>query len=368
MKRKDSLLIFCATLALVGMLAGCAFKDIDKRFFVVSMGIDDSDNPEKPFRVSLKLAIPSAQVQPGKANFQIISENADSIAEAVRVMKSKVDKDFDFGHCRVIIFDRNILKRHQPEVLNWFMRRSDIQGIAYLAIGKPTAEMVLRVRVESERLAGNALIISFDQTTNTSPYIVSEILNDYYMRFKEDGIDPYLPVIEALEDTYVINKVALTKGEKVIGELNKDQTRVLNELLNTKRRGQINVRQGDNEFFVNVNRFKTKINLVIPKRKKPYVQVNLKIEGLIEASEKKLEKNYELLEDQKLAAEIINKRVEGTLKKIQEMGADPLGLGLMYQVKQGVSDKEVKKWENLYPTIEFKVKTDLKLRGTGTMY
>ena len=368
MKKKDSLLILCAVLALVGMLEGCAFKDIDKRFFVVSMGVDKSNNPKKPFHVSLKLSIPSAQVQPGNAKFQIISEDADSIAEAVRVMKSKVDKDFDFGHCRVLIFDSNILKSHQAEVLNWFMRRRDIQGISYMAIGKPTAEMVLRVRFKSERVAGNALNLSFDQTTNTSPYIVSEILNDYYMRLREDGIDPYLPVIEPLEDTYVINKVALIKGEKLIGEMNRDETRVLNELLNTSRKGQINVRHGDNEFFVNVDRFKTKINLVIPKRKKPYVQVNLKIEGSIEASEKRLENNYELLEDQKLAAEVINKRVEGTLKNIQKMGADPLGLGLMYQAKQGVSEKEVKKWENLYPTIEFKVKTDLTLSGTGTMY
>ncbi|PLS18695.1 hypothetical protein CVD28_06105 [Bacillus sp. M6-12] len=53
MKKKDSLLILCVVLGLAGMLAGCAFKDIDKRFFVVSMGVDKSNNPKKPFHVSL---------------------------------------------------------------------------------------------------------------------------------------------------------------------------------------------------------------------------------------------------------------------------------------------------------------------------
>jgi hypothetical protein len=35
---------------LVLLLAGCGFKDIDKRFFVTAIGIDNSGNPDKKDR------------------------------------------------------------------------------------------------------------------------------------------------------------------------------------------------------------------------------------------------------------------------------------------------------------------------------
>ncbi|WP_026692018.1 Ger(x)C family spore germination protein [Peribacillus kribbensis] len=366
MNRKAVLV--CTFAVLAGLLTGCAYKDIDKRFFVTSIGVDYSKNPQKPYHVSLKLAIPSPQVQPGKTKFQLITEDADSIAEAVRVMKSKVDKDFDFGHCRVLVFGREILRKHQAEVLNWFMRRRDIQGIAYMALGDPTAEKVIKVKAKSERLPSNAIILSFDETSNDSPYIIPEILNDFYMRLKEEGIDPYLPVIQPLKDTYAINRVVLVKGSRLSKELNMDETRILNELLNTDRRGLIDVKKDENEFFVNVESFKTKTTVVIPRNTKPYVNVHIKIDGYIESSEKKLSHNYELLEDQRLASEVISNRVKSTLETIQKIGSDPLGLGLKYQAKHGVSEDKVKKWNKIYPHIQFKVKTDLKLRGTGIMY
>jgi spore germination protein KC len=360
-------LIICM-LVFVTLLSGCGYRDIDKRFFVVAIGIDKSADKKKPYHVSLKLAIPSAQVAPGHAKFQIISENADSIPEAVRVMKSKVDKEFDFGHCRIILFDKKVLQGNINELINWFMRRRDIQGISYLGIGKPSAEKVLQISAKSERLPANALLLAFDDTTNTSPYIVPEILNNFYMRLHEEGVDPYLPIVQPIKDSYLINTVALFKGHTITKGLDMDETRMLNELMNTSRRGQINVVTRKHQFFVNVDRLKSDLKVEIPKNERPYAKVTIKIEGFIEGSGKKLNNNYELKQYQKVAAQTINKRVKKALIQIQKLESDPLGLGLLYQAKHGVSPKDREQWKEIYRDLDFHVKTDLTLRGSGTLY
>ncbi|WP_409300156.1 Ger(x)C family spore germination protein [Peribacillus sp. SCS-155] len=360
--------LFIIIISLASILSSCGFRDIDKRFFVVAMGIDKSKDEKKPFHVTLKLAIPSAQVAPGKANFQLISKDANSIPEAVRVMKSEVDKEFDFGHCRIILLGPELINHHIGDAMDWLMRRRDIQGISYLGIGKPSPDTVLKARAKSERLPANALILAFDERTNTSPYIVTEILNDFYMRLKETGIDPYLPVITAQKGKYIINTVQLLKDGKLAKELGRDDTRILNELFNSPRRGEIDVSSGKDQFFVNVDDFESKFKVNIPKGKDPYVDVDLNIGGFIEYSDRKINTRSELENFEKKSAQILNKRVKTVLTEIRNSGSDPLGLGLKYQAKTRATKTLDQEWQDIYKDIDFRVHTVFNIRGSGTMY
>ncbi|MDP4084825.1 MAG: Ger(x)C family spore germination protein [Bacillota bacterium] len=331
-------------------------------------GVDKSSNEKKPYSVTLKLDIPSAQIQPGKTNFQLLTERADSIHEAIRVMESKVDKQFDFGHCRVILFSKAILNEDQKVLLDWFMRRRDIQGISFLGVGKPSAKAVLKIKAKSERLPSNALVLAFDESVNTSPYVITEILNDYFMRLYEDGIDAFLPVIEPLKDTYKIDTCAIMKGTTYKGELNRDETRILNELENTPRRGHISVATKHANFFIFVDKLKSKMKIKYLKGKKPYVEVNVKVIGTIEEAQKKFRSSRDLKEYANIAEHFMNKQGEAFFKHLQRMGVDPFGLGLKYEAKNGVTKRVRENWKRLYPEIDILVHTHIDLRGSGTMY
>lgn len=357
--------IFVITMSI---LTGCQFNDLDKRFFVVAVGVDASHSEKNPYRVMVKLAIPSAQVEPGKSEFQIIAKESNSIPEAIRVIQSMVDKKLDFGHCRVIVLNKDILLHDQLELMKWFIKRPDIQGISYVAVGKPSAEKILSSEVKSERLPANALILSFNEVTNNSPYVMSEILNDYYMRLREDGVDPYLPIIEPIKGSFRINSSVVLKGKKLQAELNQNETRLLNELLNPKKTSLIKVGKGKEEFFINAENTKTKWEIVVPKRGKPYVEVKIKIQGFVEESKAILHKRSEISKYERMTSNQINIRVKDFLVHLQQLGADPLGLGLKYQAKYGTTKDLKAEWTDIYSTLEFKVKTKVKLRGTGAMY
>ncbi|WP_088070076.1 Ger(x)C family spore germination protein [Gottfriedia luciferensis] len=350
-------------------MSGCQLVDVDKRFFVVSIGIDKADDDDtNKYIVSLKLAIPSAQIEPGKSDFQIISQSSTSVTDAIRIIQSLVDKKLDFGQCRVLLIGKQLLGDNQIDLMNWFIKRPDIQGIAYVGVGEPSAKDVLSWKVKSERLPGNALVLTFNEEANKSPYIMSEILNDYYMRLNEEGIDPYLPIIQPIENTFKINTSAVFKGTKFKAELNPDETRLLNELINPEKTNIINVGKGKNQFSINAEKTKTDMKIVIPKNKKPYVDVHIKIKGVIEESKKTLHKIGQLKEYENKTSKLINLRTKRFLEHLQDLDVDPHGLGLNYQAKYGMSKKEINKWKQIYPKIEFRVKSEVILKATGTMY
>jgi spore germination protein KC len=103
---KKNLLILLSCLA----LSACGFKDIEKRFFVVSIGVDTAKDHTKKYLVSLKFAVPGPS-KDSPNEYQIVSQEANSISEAVRIIKTKVDKEIDFSHAKVIVFSESIVKR-----------------------------------------------------------------------------------------------------------------------------------------------------------------------------------------------------------------------------------------------------------------
>ncbi|UJF32365.1 Ger(x)C family spore germination protein [Paenibacillus hexagrammi] len=120
-------MLFLFMLILLLTASGCGFKDIDKRFFVVTIGVDKPEDSSKKYAVYVKLAIPSPQERFGSNQALIVKEEANSITEAVRIIKSKVDKELEFGHCKTIILGEAMIHSDITDMMDWFVRRRDIQ-------------------------------------------------------------------------------------------------------------------------------------------------------------------------------------------------------------------------------------------------
>ncbi|MBO7742645.1 hypothetical protein I8J29_00460 [Paenibacillus sp. MWE-103] len=172
MRRIAAALLLLAGMALV--CAGCGFKNLDKRFFVMAMGVDWTGKPDNPYLVTLRLAIPAAKIGERLAESQVERVESPSIAEAVRSLKPHVDKELDFGQCRVFLFGDRLVKHSMEEPLNWMGRRRDIQLISYAAAAEPSAAKLLEADPTTERIAGNAFFLTFGKEGTVSPYTVTE--------------------------------------------------------------------------------------------------------------------------------------------------------------------------------------------------
>lgn len=362
------ILIYILLLFFIGVLSGCGFKDIDKRSFVVSIGIDQPESKEMKYKVILKIAIPQADIKKEEEAFIIMTEETDSISEAIRLMKGKIDKELDFGHAKAILFGEGFVKNEErlDRTMDWFMRRRDIQKIAWIGIGSPTAKEILELKPKSERIPSNSIFLSFGQTGTESSYTVSRFLFELYRSIQNDGVDATLPLLELNKETTIpeINKVVVFKGKKSHITLSEDETKTFNVVSDKFPKVNIKVEE-DNEFFIlNVDSIKTSYTIHTPSNTKPFIDFNVEFEGIIEESKNPL--NTEELEKyQKLAQKVSRKRIESLLEKLQEENVDPFGFGMRYRATRINEFDKIEKWREIYPSIEFNVNVQTKVKGTG---
>lgn len=360
--RKIMVLILIAFL-----LCSCGYKDIDKRFFVVTIGIDKAEH--KKYKVMLKIAVPSQDVTTGGQQFIVSEYESNSITDAVRVMKSKVAKEIDFSHAKMVVLGEEIVKENIAEIVDWLIRRRDIQMIAWVGVGQPNAEKILKMSRITEVIPSNTLFLTFGETGTNSPYITSEPLFDFRKRLTERGLDPILPMIKSKGNYFEVNQTALFNKEKMRVLLTREETKVLNILLDRATGLDIRVKkeQGEkgNLLYVGAESAKATHTVKLNKHNKPTVQINIRINGVIEeVFEYVSEENLHTYEEE--AKKQLKDRVLRLVKKLQKEQLDPVGFGLSYRSHRFSKD-DWKEWESIYPDVDFDVNIDLKLEGTGLL-
>ncbi|WML44164.1 Ger(x)C family spore germination protein [Neobacillus sp. PS3-40] len=344
------------------LLGGCGYKDIDKRFFVVSVGIDPAKGHLKKYLVSLKFAIPNVEKKPN--DFIIVSEEADTMAEAVRIIKTKVDKEVDFSQAKAVVFSQNIVKPNfPPHLYYWLTRRRDFQEISWVVIGKPSALDVLKVKPKFEQVPSNALFLTLGTEGSETPYIIPEFLFDLKKRFSEKGLDPFMPIVEAKKDLLEVNTVGIFNKKEMKIVLKPEETKYLNFFLLKEGKSAIRIHQGKEYFLIDTNKVKTSYKLDTANQNHPMIKVKVKIKGRLEESLMK-PLNSKLSDYEKTAEKDINKSVKKLLVKLQKENVDPIGFGLHYRGRH-FSKNDWQTWQQLYPNVTYKVITDVQIEDTG---
>ncbi|WP_042202426.1 Ger(x)C family spore germination protein [Paenibacillus camerounensis] len=350
---------------LLCLTTGCEYKDIDRRIFVVAIGIDSGEAED--FKVSLKLAIPQGEVTKIDEKMQIITEESNSISEALRLMKSRVEKELDYVHCKSLIIGEGLAGRDIRHVLDWAVRRRDIQLILNFAVGRPEALDVLKVKPPSERIPSNSLIMAMSGQGTESPFIASvysyQLMRDVY----EQGKDPILPVIEAEGETqFRIDKIALLDKQKVQLVLNPEESRLFNLLTRPDLRTNFPARVDDSEFQYYTESSKSAYKIISSEPGAPVVRYKIKINGIVEENSTQELITHNLLEQISDAGEeALEQSVEALLEKIKKKRLDPFGWGLRYGTRHWNNETEAEEWAALFPVLKLEVAADVRIKYSG---
>lgn len=357
------------------LLAGCQFKDVDRRVFVLGFGIDSVQQKEESgqgkdkhlIEVSLKLAIPEGDPTKRDQQAIVISQISSSIPEAVRLLKSKVDKELDFSHCKTLLFGEDYARGNISEITDWMVRRRDIQLIAYNGVARPTAKEVLGVRPKSDRVPAYYLILSLGKEGTESPFIVSTFSYNLRRHMTEQGLDPVLPLVEKVgEDSLLINKAVLLDNQRIRAELTPDEARLLNLLTQRQLRTSFNVEVDGNIYSYNMESNRSKFKLVKLNSGKMVVQYKVGGSASLEDNVSGIETTASILRAvSKAASEQWEKEIKQFLVKVHGTGVDPFGWGLRYYAKSWNNATELEEWKRIYPELEFSVKADVQVRYSG---
>ncbi|MCM3112579.1 Ger(x)C family spore germination protein [Lederbergia lenta] len=366
-KGKAVFLVFILLLSFL-LQTGCAFKDIDKRLFVMGIGVDYTENEKKPYRITLKIALPTGSLkEASNAEYTYLVKDSNTLAGAIRIMRTHVDKELDFGHARVILFGEKMLGQDLKDVMDFFLRRSDIQLISWVAVGRPTAEKVLKTEPTSEMAASNALFNLFADNSVESAFIVTTFLFDFRRRVLEYGIDPILPILQTNEkDKVSVNKSIVLISEKRSLELSSRQTKFYNLLANKLEELDLEVKKDDLTLLINIDNTKVKYKIITPDNQNPVLKMDIEMGGVIEESNKTLSSDKLELYN-KYANEVSKKRIISLLTLFQEKEVDPLGFGLRYKASRLHTKDTYAEWQKIYPDLVFEINVKTTIKSTGTI-
>lgn len=340
------------------------YKDIDKRFFVVSIGIDEGEESKDTFKVTLKLAIPGANPKQGASDFTLISEENESIAKAIRLMKANVDKELDFGHTKVIILGRTLIEnRDLMEVMDWFERRRDIQRIAYVAVGAPTAKEVLAVKPKGERLPANSLFLTFGHIGTETPHILTEYLFMLRRSLHENGIDSVLPYVELMKQDkntfYDIKRTVVFYHGRARLLLGPEQSKFFTMLVRRVNKTGVDISYKGKNIHITLDDIDIKYDV----EKHPLkLIVKGNIKGLVEESEETIQ-DHEIKQIEQATVKAISKAYEDLIQTLQENKVDPIGYGLKYRAKYQSFQED--QWYAQYTKAEVETKIQVHIAGIG---
>lgn len=366
---KYSKLFLILLLLLAMTLPACAFKDIDKRIFVVGIGIDPAENSDNKYKVTLKIAKPIGTIKDATgATYAYMSHESDSISAAIRIMETHTDKVIEFSHTKFIAINEKLLDGNLKEFMDYFVRRGDIQLVAWVAAAKPSAEHILKVEPTTESAGYVALFNFFDGNGTESPYIVTTFLYEFRREILAKGMDLVLPLIESnKEDTeLIINKSVVIKEKHEVLELTPTHTKFYNSLINHVNGYSYKVKDKDLMLLLDVSKFKMKFKVIVDKGKPPRVDMKVTVIATVLESSESLSTS-KLGEYNKLSSKYMEKVTMELLQLAQKNELDPMGFGLRYRATR-LNDKDTfSKWESMYPDLEFNVKYKVDIQSIGVI-
>ncbi|WP_430509150.1 Ger(x)C family spore germination protein [Gottfriedia solisilvae] len=350
------------------VLSGCTFKDIDKRAFVTSIGIDQSETSDKKYKVMIKLAIPKGDPKQPESDFVILTSNTDSITEGLSLMKSQIDKELVFGHTNSILIGEELAKSNIQPILEFFVRRPDIQMTSYISVARPNSFEVLNFKPAEEQVSGNFLKSFFDFSKTESPYIDSLFLFDAYRRETEDGINITMPIVEKKKTQLEVDQIALFNKYKMLMELSTNESETFRLLTTGIYKGNLNVRNKNGSYVINLEKGKSKYKLIDNNRSikakytiKIKASIEEKIDGLANISKSEISELRRQLEN-KIDADATN-----LLRKIKKHQIDPIGFGLRYSSRESENGKKLL-WNKKYAKLSFNIKSKVEIKGTGLIH
>ncbi len=372
MQKIQSKLKLLFIFSILFFLSGCEeFKDVDKDVFVSMIGIDLSEDKDKPYKVILKLFVPTSSFkQNPEANYTYLVEKGETLSEAIRMLETHIDKELDFGHMKLIVIGEELINNNKTkEILDFLLRRPDIQLISWITVGRPNAEEIVKMVPAGETAAYPSLYNYFDGNGTESPYIVTTFLFDFRRRMMDNGLDPILPIVQVSENktTFTVNKSFVLKDKKTPFELDSLSTLVFNTLSMNVQMADIEVNEENELFVARLDKIKAKNKVKVQKDKQVSFEIDAELIGYIAESKNTLDMR-DLPRYSKLLEKEAKDKITKFMKLLQSEGIDPIGFGLKYRA-QTLHHKRMstEEWKEAYKNADVKVMVSASLKSTGSI-
>lgn len=375
--RRTAVSLLCILLGLC--LSSCwSQKELNTLAIVVGTGLDAGDEPD-----TLKLTAqvvkaaemgggsPAQGGGAGEKAYVNFSNTDKSVLSAIRGMTHMKSRRLYLAHSDVLIFGSDLAKLDMAEGLDAFTRDYEGRINVYILIAKGSASEILEEDVELEKAP--ALHISGmmeNQKANSETVVVT--LRDFVMATLSESTAPTAPMIELYEEgekkRAKLEGTAVFKQNKLIGELDKAQTRGLLWVIGKAESGAMTVDTQWGQVILELVHSSSRLKPVKAADGSMRMQLTIRVDGAIESNETtedmaRLE-NVEMLKEK--MKEAIHSDIENALATARALSADVFQFGEVIRREYPDDWEKMREdWDNVFPEIELDIKATVELRSTG---
>ena len=361
----------------IALLAGCwNNRDLKSIGLCTAIGIDKPDN-QYPIEVSAQIAKSSALGTIEKAKdekaFVFASLSAHTFHGCSRnLFTINLDRDIYVNHIRLIVIGEEFAKNGIADGLEYYERDHEFSMDALVVAAKGLkATTVLQAESELQDVPANHIFQALKNTQATSEaYDIS--LYDAFTKMHTEGIEMTVGCFQfepGSNETSLQNMdvrgAAAFKGDKLVGWLNKDETKIL-RILESKLTGGVfevpNPIEEDKYIAYELFSVKTNFELSIEDNMPSF---HIKVEakgGVCEIHGEETQVNTNTIKIMETATnEVIKQQIEKTLKKAQqELKSDIIGFGnKIYKNNPQYWGTIKDDWDNIYENMPISVEVEV---------
>nr|WP_275695482.1 Ger(x)C family spore germination protein [Fredinandcohnia sp. SECRCQ15] len=346
------MLIICVIIII--LLTGCWNRvEVNDIAIVTAIGIDLTEDDKLLLSIQVAIPVklgPTSGSQGGSSNSTfVVSETGDTISEAYRNIQGKISRNIFFSQSRVLLIGEDMAKKGISNIIDFHSRYNEPRINSFIMFTKGQASELINNMPQLESISAEETKELAKIGAGLSVYI-----RDFMNMLLTDGKEPVAPQfsLTPLEENtknksregQEINGAAVFKGDKLVGWLDKTETRGLLWIRNEIETGVITINipedQGGGNISFEIIRVDSKI-----KPKLQNGEINLSVDVTSELSI--MENDSKLNVDQTQVLDELEKYVENEIKdRIQlvvdiaqkEYQSDIFGFG------QAVYKKYPKEW------------------------
>lgn len=367
----------CKCLVLIasfGFITGCWDRvETDDLAMVIGSGLDIAEDGqvEATLQIALPIGNPGSMQGGGatKKPVLILTEKGMDGMDVVSKLQHRLSRRVFLGHRGIIVIGEDYARHGIDQVLDNFLRMPDSRYNSYIltAYGA-TAKEILSVPYELEQIP--AIGINKIQISESG---LSVKIDEFLSSLASDGQSPITGAIRIInkgkkQEIFAVDKVAVYSKNKLVGFLTQVEKKAarLMKGQHQKMRITTQIEPKANEYkgtmSIQILKAKTKIRTSM-RNGSPEVSVSLKLSARLLENDTSLDitksKNLKLV--QKLIKDNIQDMVESTISKSQKkFKSDIFGFGREFHIQHPYAWKKIKnEWNDLYPSVQVTVKTDL---------
>ncbi|MGA4718639.1 Ger(x)C family spore germination protein [Fictibacillus nanhaiensis] len=344
-------------LLITSLLQGCGAREIEKKAFVIGVGIDqvdsDDDTSQPVMNGTFQVAVPRS-LKPEVTNekaYQNFQDKGHDLSEQISRIAQYSNKELYFAHNQIILVSDKVAKQPQrmERLLDFFVRHEDIRRSVRVFITKGNTKRYLNVE-NNEKLPSIYIDTLSANVQNHSRAASIKRLGD----LQEDLLAHrsfVLPVLNYKSTEEIkIGGAAIIKGEssRLAHILNEKDTEAMNILKGEFQKGMLFFELDDDLYIYKIDRSKSKIKLVPTANGQLTFTITVSVEGEIQEVNKKMDtRTISAKRAKKEVEKQIAMKTEQFIKTLQtQYKTDVLGLGVYMEKHHHKEWLKLKKnWE-----------------------